>query len=845
MINRNGVRLTKLVSAISLTVLSNTGYTQTQNVSVVSAECAALELESSTTVTSARRLACYNERLSRLSDLLGDLIDERNRLNSTPGIFSESEMPSSEQDNQLVNEQLQTIKQLQLERAELRSQLHQLLTEKETVQLNRDTDQRLFRNYSEAYIALSRENAELKKLLAEHQVSAEDQLLLLDAANKSNQEQSQVIDQLNEEISSLKQTIKDLSTDRSQLDNQFSKAESRIELLQQQLLNNVDLMQGQSSTLSNAQQNNTELTQTLELTNKQLTDTQTQYSQLKALAEQYIDEIDTKNQAIEDLSDQRMALDVEYGKAITEVNELNQQLQGKNDQIQNQLNSITAAQQENKAQSQALESANQQLADSRALASETENSLNSIIDDLNGQIQTLTTQRDDISSDAKRVAQESQQLTAQQASQITDLNNQIVELGNSRDELKTMLSSTEEKLNAANRSFTEEIGLLNEKNSALNADNIDLTAMLAAANSETDQLAMQSTTDMAKLSDLEAQLANVIQSAAATREELSGANESAMQDNRLLEDQVASLTTDLGQLEKQRDRLMKELDNTKTELGSLNDNLDSQTQENQTLRQSIATLQESLQSSKDRASTLEQKLSISDSEQVRSADKVKTLTAAVNSLQGILDETVANNSLIEASLADIKNDLNASQQRLDAKQLELKALMAEKKALIDARNALNNESKQLAESIKQQLKSNDINSVTVNRLADNTLALKLDSSQLFRTGSSRLSDEGQQILAAVGEAIAVTEKRRILIEGHSDNVPLGAKLSAIFKDNLGLSMARALSTAKFFTDTASIPANKMSVSGAGATRPLASNDTAEGRQKNRRVEILLLPVKEP
>ena len=83
-----------------------------------------------------------------------------------------------------------------------------------------------------------------------------------------------------------------------------------------------------------------------------------------------------------------------------------------------------------------------------------------------------------------------------------------------------------------------------------------------------------------------------------------------------------------------------------------------------------------------------------------------------------------------------------------------------------------------------------------------------------------------------------------MIEGHSDNVPLGAKLSAIFKDNLGLSMARALTTAKFFTDGANIPANNMSVSGAGDTKPLASNETAEGGQKNRRVEILLLPSKD-
>ena len=80
-----------------------------------------------------------------------------------------------------------------------------------------------------------------------------------------------------------------------------------------------------------------------------------------------------------------------------------------------------------------------------------------------------------------------------------------------------------------------------------------------------------------------------------------------------------------------------------------------------------------------------------------------------------------------------------------------------------------------------------------------------------------------------------------MISGHSDDVPLGAKLQDVFKDNWGLSLARALATAEFFTDNAGITADRMSVTGFGATQPVASNDTPEGRQQNRRVEIRLTP----
>jgi len=120
----------------------------------------------------------------------------------------------------------------------------------------------------------------------------------------------------------------------------------------------------------------------------------------------------------------------------------------------------------------------------------------------------------------------------------------------------------------------------------------------------------------------------------------------------------------------------------------------------------------------------------------------------------------------------------------------------------------------------------------------------LGSGQLFRTGSARLSKDGRLVLSDLARSFDLADDRRIMISGHSDNVPLGSKLEEFFKDNWGLSMARALATANFLTDEAGIPADRMSVSGFGATQPIADNDTPEGRQQNRRVEISLLPADE-
>ena len=77
----------------------------------------------------------------------------------------------------------------------------------------------------------------------------------------------------------------------------------------------------------------------------------------------------------------------------------------------------------------------------------------------------------------------------------------------------------------------------------------------------------------------------------------------------------------------------------------------------------------------------------------------------------------------------------------------------------------------------------------------------------------------------------------ILITGHTDNVPLrGGK----FKSNLGLSIARAGSVAQFFLEKLRVEPARISAMGFGEHRPITSNNTPRGRQKNRRVEIVLI-----
>ncbi len=81
---------------------------------------------------------------------------------------------------------------------------------------------------------------------------------------------------------------------------------------------------------------------------------------------------------------------------------------------------------------------------------------------------------------------------------------------------------------------------------------------------------------------------------------------------------------------------------------------------------------------------------------------------------------------------------------------------------------------------------------------------------------------------------------RIIIEGHTDNIPVSPTADTQFKDNMDLSFLRAKAVARIFTEQGIVP-DRVSVIGYGDTRPIVSNETREGRAKNRRIEIKLVP----
>ena len=118
----------------------------------------------------------------------------------------------------------------------------------------------------------------------------------------------------------------------------------------------------------------------------------------------------------------------------------------------------------------------------------------------------------------------------------------------------------------------------------------------------------------------------------------------------------------------------------------------------------------------------------------------------------------------------------------------------------------------------------------------NLVKLTLANGILFAEGGAELNEAGKATLAKVAPVLKGLSGQRIVIKGFTDNVPIGPELRQRFPSNVDLSKARADAVSAYLV-AQGVPAGIITTTGLGETQPVASNDTAQGRAKNRRVEI--------
>jgi len=109
----------------------------------------------------------------------------------------------------------------------------------------------------------------------------------------------------------------------------------------------------------------------------------------------------------------------------------------------------------------------------------------------------------------------------------------------------------------------------------------------------------------------------------------------------------------------------------------------------------------------------------------------------------------------------------------------------------------------------------------------------------FDSGRAVLKEGGKEVLAKVGEALKSYDNKVIRVVGYTDNVPIAKSMQNVYPTNWELSVARATNVVRYLQDVG-VPPERMVAAGRGEFAPIAPNDTPEGRQKNRRIEIMLI-----
>jgi chemotaxis protein MotB len=123
-------------------------------------------------------------------------------------------------------------------------------------------------------------------------------------------------------------------------------------------------------------------------------------------------------------------------------------------------------------------------------------------------------------------------------------------------------------------------------------------------------------------------------------------------------------------------------------------------------------------------------------------------------------------------------------------------------------------------------------------IKDGKVYVSMSDKLLFKSGSAAVEKKGQDAIAILADVIKKNQDFDVWIEGHTDNVPIRTNQ---YQDNWDLSVARATSIVRLLTASHSVPPQRLTASGKGEFSPRATNDTADGRAKNRRTDIILSP----
>jgi chemotaxis protein MotB len=179
--------------------------------------------------------------------------------------------------------------------------------------------------------------------------------------------------------------------------------------------------------------------------------------------------------------------------------------------------------------------------------------------------------------------------------------------------------------------------------------------------------------------------------------------------------------------------------------------------------------------------------------------------------------------------SDASGLVNMTQKQLEAEQKRLWDL---RKLLQQQREAVEGLRKKMSDALVG-FNSNELQVFVKN----GRVYVSLQENLLFPSGSAVVNPKGKEALGTLAQVLNSNPDINVVVEGHTDSIPIKGK----YEDNWALSVARATAIVRILTDTYKVDPTRVVASGRSKYEPVDSNETADGRQRNRRTEIILAP----
>lgn len=270
------------------------------------------------------------------------------------------------------------------------------------------------------------------------------------------------------------------------------------------------------------------------------------------------------------------------------------------------------------------------------------------------------------------------------------------------------------------------------------------------------------------------------------------------------------------------------------------------------LKKDVTTLEEKLKAKETEKATLDAELSRlkkeheeltkqRDALSEENADIKHLLDAKKNELAREITELRAKLSEKELRIKEVEDDLKSKNMQISELKTEIAGLSQERSKAIEEKEKAIAELKKtydnLVSELNVEIKKGEI---AVTQLRDK-LSLSMVEKILFDSGSAKIKKDGKKVLDRVAEILKKVSDKQIRLEGHTDNVPIGPRIAEKFPTNWELSTTRATNVVRHLQERGIDP-KFLSAAGYSEYRPVESNDTEEGKAKNRRIEIVLIPL---